>query len=207
MTGLLGQCAGQQDQRKACRVGDRTEPLAAGNPASPATGPGRIQQGPAQLGPVKSGTRVWPEGGIQAACHEPRWPRHRGDQPELTGTGSTGGYRRVTCPDTAERGGARQEDTGSLDGIGQALYKRPLTKGAPPARHRSSCSSSCYFCLANSSEPYLNLKAGKPFLTVCSLCTDSPLDSNTWHLPDTEGCVRLFTHSGHSWEQTWDRPF
>lgn len=44
MTGLLGQCAGQQDQRKACRVGGRTEPLAAGNPASPATGPGRIPE-------------------------------------------------------------------------------------------------------------------------------------------------------------------
>lgn len=103
MTGLLDQHAAQQDQRRACQVGGGTEPLAAGNPACPATGPGRIQQGPVQLGPVKSGTRVWPEGGIQAAGHGPQWLRRRGDQPELTGNGSTGGYRRVTSPDTVQR--------------------------------------------------------------------------------------------------------
>lgn len=72
-------------------------------PSLPGTAPGRIQQGPVLLGPVKSGTRVWPEGGIQAAGHGPQWLRRRGDQPELTGTASTGGYRRVTSPDTVQR--------------------------------------------------------------------------------------------------------
>lgn len=48
---------------------------------------------------------MWPGGGTQGAGHGPRWPRRRGGQPELTGTESTGECRRMTSPDTAERGG------------------------------------------------------------------------------------------------------
>lgn len=106
----------------------------AGNPASPGTGPGRIQRGPVLLVPVKSGTRVWPEGGIQAAGHGPRWLRRRGDQPEPTGTGSTGGYRTVTSRDTVQREEGRGRRTLDLSVV---YGKRPLTKGAPLARHRA----------------------------------------------------------------------
>lgn len=113
ITGLLGQHAIQQGRKRAWQVGGRTRPLAAGNPPSTAMRPGWIQQGPAQLGPGKSGTRVWPGGGTQGADRGPRWPRRRGGQPELTGTESTGECRRMTSPDTAERGGTGQEDTGS----------------------------------------------------------------------------------------------
>lgn len=66
-------------------------------------GPRWIQRGPVQLGPGRSGTRAWPEAGTQAAGHGPQWPRHRGGQPEPTGAGSTGGWKKTPYPGTGQR--------------------------------------------------------------------------------------------------------
>lgn len=62
-----------------------------------------IQRGPAQHGRGKSGTRVWPAAGTQAAGRGPRWLRRRGGQPGLTGAGSTGGWRGTSYPGTGQR--------------------------------------------------------------------------------------------------------
>lgn len=161
ITGLLDHMLPKQDQKRPGQAGGRTRPLAAGDPDSTVSG---IQRGPAQLGPEKSGTRVWPGGGTQAAGRGPRWPRRRGGQPEPTGTEPTSGCRRATSPDTVHREeglGRRTLDpkTPALGGLWHSPLPEATHKGRSTHWASSYCSC-CYLCLANpthSSESGLTL--------------------------------------------------
>ena len=98
-------------------MGQRGEETQAVQPRDP----GWIQTGPALHGRARSATRAWPAAGTQAAGHGPRWPRRRGDQPGLTGAGSTGGWREMSYPGT----GQREEGAG----LGGALPPHPAPFG------------------------------------------------------------------------------